>query len=156
MLKLAGRRLLSADERLREAQFALDAVATLASEPEKYGYYDVRRLERRLEQSLDVPSLVVPAVRVLGLFGTPSAQLLLVDYANGQDRTLVSRQAAVEAFRSAVERHGLLLTRVQLQKQYDLYNASGTLDRSTQEVFAAILDVIEGPARKAAETKRDQ
>jgi hypothetical protein len=156
MIKLAGRRLLSADERLREAQFALDAVATLASEPEKYGYYDVRRLERRIQQALDVPSLVVPAVRVLGLFGTPSAQQLLVDYANGQDRTLVSRQAAVEAFRGAVARHGLLLTTVQLQKQYDLYNASETLDRSTQEVFAAILDVIEGPARKAAETKRDQ
>ena len=156
LLKLAGRRMLSADERLREAQFALDAVANLAAEPAKFGYYDLRRLERRVQQALDVPSLATPALRVLGLFGTPNAQQLLIDYANGQDRPLVNRQAAVEALRGAVDRQGLLLTQVQLQKQYNLYNASEALDRPTQEVLAAILDVIETPARKAAETKKDQ
>ena len=78
LLKLAGRRMLSADERLREAQFALDAVANLAAEPAKFGYYDLRRLERRVQQALDVPSLATPALRVLGLFGTPNAQQLLI------------------------------------------------------------------------------
>jgi hypothetical protein len=156
LLKLAGRRLLSADERLREAQFALDAVANMAAEPAKFGYYDLRRLERRVQQALDVPSLVAPALRLLGLFGTPNAQQLLIEYANSQDRPLVNRQAAVEALRGAVDRQGLLLTQVQLQKQYNLYNASEALDRPTQEVLAAILDVIETPARKAAETKKDQ
>ena len=90
------------------------------------------------------------------MFGTPNAQQVLIDYANGQDRPLVNRQAAVEALRGAVDRQGLLLTQVQLQKQYNLYNASEALDRPTQEVLAAILDVIETPARKAAETKKDQ
>lgn len=156
MLKLAGRRLLSAEERLREAQFALDAVASLSSEPAKFGFYDLRRLERRVQSALDVPSLVAPALQVLGRFGTPNAQQALIDYANGQDRPVVNRQAAVEALRGAVERQGLLLTQVQLQKQYDLYNASETLDQPTQEVLAAILDVIETPARKAAETKKNQ
>ena len=82
LLQLAGRRLLSAEERLREAQFALEALASLAGDSEKYSFYDVRRLERRVRQALTVPVLAAPAAKVLGLLGSPSAQLVLVDFAS--------------------------------------------------------------------------
>ena len=74
MLQVAGRRLVSADERFREASFALDALATLAGDSEKYGFYDLMRLEPRVQQALMIPTLAAKAARVLGLLGTPGAQ----------------------------------------------------------------------------------
>ncbi|MHB8952270.1 MAG: HEAT repeat domain-containing protein [Pirellulaceae bacterium] len=147
ILQAAGRRLVSADERAREASFALDALATLAADSEKYGFYDLLRLEPRMRQALTIPTLATQAARVLGLLGTPRAQQTLIEFASAQVPPLTDRQAAADAFRTAVGRRGLLLTRDQLQKQYELYNASENLDRGTQEVLAALLDTIEAPTR---------
>ena len=156
MLQVAGRRLVSADERFREASFALDALATLAGDSEKYGFYDLLRLEPRVQQALMIPTLAAKAARVLGLQGTPGAQTALIEFASAQVQPLADRQAAADAFRTAVDRRGLLLTRSQLQRQYELYNASEGLDRGTQDVLAAILDTIETPTRKAPPpTKED-
>ena len=79
MLQVAGRRLVSADERFREASFALDALTTLAGDSEKYGFYDVLRLESRLRQALFVPTSAAQAARVLGLLGSPGAQQALIE-----------------------------------------------------------------------------
>jgi hypothetical protein len=114
------------------------------------------RLEPRVQQALMIPTLTAKAARVLGLQGTPGAQTALIEFASAQVQPLADRQAAADAFRTAVDRRGLLLTRSQLQKQYELYNASEGLDRGTQDVLAAILDTIETPTRKAAPpTKED-
>ena len=69
---------------------------------------------------------------------------------------LADRQAAADAFRVAVQKHGLLLTRAQLQTQYDLYNTSEQLDRDTQKVLSDILDAMEGPSRKTDANNRDR
>ncbi len=149
LLQAAGRQFLSVDERLAEAAFAMDALATLAADPKTYGFYELMQLEPRVLQALRTPALSVEAGRVLGLLGSPTAQEALVEFASAQLQPLAARQAAAAAFRDAVGRRGLLLTRSRLQHQYDLYNASEPLDRETQAVLASILDTFEASARQA-------
>ncbi len=155
LMELAGRRQMSEEERLREAAVSLDALAKLAAEPLKYGFYDLLKLDERLQQALSAPTLAPQAVRVLGLLGTPLAQRSLVEIASTPMQPVPVRQAAAEALRVAIGRHGLLLTRDQLLRQYDLYNSSEILDRDTQQVLATILDAIEEPTRTPDSPKTD-
>lgn len=154
LLTLAGRSQILPDERIRQAQFALDALAQLASDPEKYDFYDLLPLDERIEGILSTPILAARAAKVLGQLATPRAQLALVRFASTQTHPLADRQAAATAFRAAVTLRGLLLTRPQLLRQYDIYNASEILDPETQQVLASILDAIEAPSQ-AAKAARD-
>jgi hypothetical protein len=147
LLGLAGRSQVRPEERIRHAQFALDALAQLAGDPEKYDFYDLLSLDQRMLEVLTTPMLTARAAKILGQLGTPRAQQALVEYANVQTHPLPDRQAAADAFRDAVTRRGLLLTRRQLLQQYDIYNASEFLDEGTQQVLAAILDAIEAPSQ---------
>jgi hypothetical protein len=140
---------------LWEASIAIDALAKLAEDSEKYGFYDLMRLEPRMQQALLTPASAAQASRVLGLLGSPGAQQSLIEFASSAMQPLADRQAAAEALRVAVNRRGLLLTRTRLQQQYDLYNASEGLDRGTQEVLASILDTLETPTRKADPSKKE-
>ncbi len=155
LLALAGRRQVSDDERMRHATASLDALAKLASEPDKYAFYDLLNLDTPLQHALRMPSLATRAARVLGLLGTQLAQRSLVEFASTLMHPAVDRQAAAEAFRVAVGRRGLLLTRDQLLHQYELYNRSEVLDRDTQQVLATILDAIEEPTRTPAAPEKD-
>jgi len=83
----------------------------------------------------------------LAHLGTPDAQRALVDVASTNALPLETRQRAAEAFRDSVVRRGKLLTTGEIERQYDRYNASETLDAETQRVLGFVLDVIE------AETK---
>jgi len=156
LLAAAGRQLVPAEERLRAANFALDALATFVEHPEQYGFYDVMQLEPRMEEALRTPELAVPASRLLGLLGSPAAQQALVEFASASMQPLDHRQAAVAALRVAVQRRGLRLTRDQLLRQYDLYNASQHLDPETQAVLASILDTVEAPARQPDSSSQDK
>jgi HEAT repeat protein len=147
LLQVAGRRVLSAPERAQHASFALDALAQLAGDAEAYGFYDLLRLEGRLQQAQAIGASAIQASRALGLLGTPGAQQTLVEFASSREQPLAARQAAAAALRVAIGRRGVLLTRSRLQQQYDLYNASQQLDRDTQAVLGSILDTLEGAAR---------
>jgi hypothetical protein len=155
LLQAAGRRQLSDAERVRQASFALDALAQLAAEPDKYGFYDLMRLEGRMQTALTTAALTSKAARVLGLLGTPAAQRSLVAFASAHVHPLADRQAAAEAFRVAVQRRGLLLTRPELLRQYEVYNASEILDRETQQVLSSILDTFEAPSQKTDPSPKD-
>jgi hypothetical protein len=146
LLLAAGRRQMPMDERIRHALFALDTFAKFA-EGDDYEFYDVMRQESKIREAMASSVLATKAARVLGLVGSPTAQRSLVEFASMQVWAIADRQAAVEAFKTAVERRGLLLTRRQLIEQYDRYNRSGTLDQDTQNVLASILDAIEAPSR---------
>ncbi len=69
--------------------------------------------------------------------------------ANTPSRPLAARRAAVDAFTVAVGRRGILLTREQLLRQYELYNASEFMDRDTQQVLAGVLDALEAPSKQS-------
>jgi hypothetical protein len=147
LLAVAGRGQVTQDERIHQALFALDALAQLAAEPAQYKFYDLLPLDQLMERALSTPRLAAKAAGVLGLLGTPQAQRALVGFANTQTQPLADRQAAAAAFRTAVTRRGLLLTRDQLLLQYDKYNQSEFLDQETQQVLAEILDAMEAPSR---------
>jgi hypothetical protein len=68
---------------------------------------------------------------------------------------LPARQAAVAAFREAVQRCGLLLTTGEIQRQYDRYNQSAREDPATQKVLGLILDCIEAPTQTPKQAARD-
>ncbi|MEE9601667.1 MAG: hypothetical protein V3V75_00075, partial [Thermoguttaceae bacterium] len=64
------------------------------------------------------------------------------------------RRGALKAFRYNTEKNGILLTTVEIQQQYDNYNASAHLDADTQHLLALVLDCLEGP-REVIGTKKD-
>ena len=57
------------------------------------------------------------------------------------------RKSANAAFKVAVAKRGILLTKADILKQYDRYNASESLDKETQLILAEILDIMENVAK---------
>lgn len=147
LLETAGRAYVGPDERIEQARFALDALARLAAEPDKYPFYRLLPLDEKIANALSSPELTAKAATVLGFFGTPRAQRALLEVANSRVRTLDEREAAAEAFAVAVSRRGLLLKQKEILRQYDIYNASESLDRETQQLLGSILDTIEVPSQ---------
>jgi len=143
---IAGRNLVSRDERLRQARAALAALATLAKSPATFASYEFLRLEPTLIRALNNPALTGHTAALLAVFATPKSQTALVEFASQSSRPLADRQAAAAAFAAAVRARGLLLTQSQIAQQFERYNASAALDPSTQQVLGSILDAIEGPA----------
>jgi CheY-like chemotaxis protein len=145
LLGHAGRDFVSQEERLRQAAVALDQWAVLASNAEAFGFYELLPQQQAAESALSVPSLNHKAAKVLGLLATPQSQRLLVEVVNQNGRSIADRQAAAAAFDVAVKRRGVLLTKTEILRQYDLYNRSANADAATQQVLGAVLDTIEAP-----------
>jgi hypothetical protein len=134
------RDLVRPEERLREAGEALDLLAELSRSPK---LYDVRRVQDALFPALKVPALSLKAVAVLANINSPEAQQALIATANRDASPMELRLAAVTAFRTNVETHGVLLTHEESRRQYDLYNQSEKSDKSVQKIFSLILDCLE-------------
>jgi MOSC domain-containing protein YiiM len=67
----------------------------------------------------------------------------LVEVVSQPSEPLELREGALEAFRENVRRHGILLTTVEIGRQYQRYNQSESADRATQRVLGAVLDCFE-------------
>ena len=152
LLALAGYQLVSYDQRLEQADRALEHLLHLAENSRQTPFYDLYRHREAIKSALFTPHLSTKAAQVLGLLGSPDAQRSLVTLASQHARPLAERQAAAEGFELAVQRHGLLLTRDEILLQYDRYNQSESLDSGTQQVLASILDTIERPSQQASAT----
>jgi len=145
----------SAAERKRQAALALDWLAQL-TRPDAEGLYDLSRVGDPVFAALGVPDLSSKACAVLGNLGTPEAQQALVDLASRKAAPLAERKAALEAFRTAVQRRGLLLTTAKIQLQYDRYNQSAKDDSATQAVLGTLLDCIEAPTKALSQNRGGQ
>jgi CheY-like chemotaxis protein len=143
----------SAAERTRQAALALDWLAQL-TRPDAEGLYDLSRVGEPVFAALGVPGLSGKACAVLGNLGTPEAQEALIDLASRKTSPLAERKAALEAFRTAVQRRGLSLTTAKIQLQYDRYNQSAKDDSATQAVLGKILDCIEAPTKPQKQARR--
>jgi hypothetical protein len=138
--------MLPAAERKRHAASALDWLAQLSG-PAAGALYDLSRVEAPVAAALAVPGLSAKACAVLGNLGTPESQQALVDLASRKSAPLAERKAALGAFRTAVQRRGILLTTPKIRLQYDRYNQSAQEDSATQAVLGMILDCIEAPTK---------
>jgi hypothetical protein len=141
LLALCGRDRLTSRERSQQAATALDWMVALVKQPNSV--FDLRALEPAVKQALTVPALAPKAALVLGELGSSSAQRELSDLAGNMVLPLTMRQAAATAFRHSVHRYGIQLTKDEILRRYDVYNASSRQDRATQDVLASILDTIE-------------
>jgi CheY-like chemotaxis protein len=142
LFRKAGTKFVPFAERQRQAAASLDHLARLAS-GRGPKYYDILRQEDAVIRAAGTPGLTVHAVPVLGGLGSNKSQAALVDIASDTNYDITDRQAAAEAFKTAVGRRGILLTTKQIGAQFDRYNASETLDADTQRVLGEILDILE-------------
>jgi CheY-like chemotaxis protein len=149
LLALAGHELVPYDERLDQAQRALDHLIRLAETPQQSSFYDLYRQKDAVNSALFTPPLSAAAARLMGLLGSPDAQRSLVTLASQHARPLAEREAAAKGFAMAVDRHGLLLSRGEILQQYERYNHSELMDSGTQQVLGSILDTIEQPSQQA-------
>lgn len=131
----------AAAERLSEAKFALSAIGRLlAAKPR---VFNLRPLETALVAAAWHPAVGPQAAAALGSLGSVAAQRTLVDVASAGALPLELRQAAAKAFCESVIRFNILLTKAEILRQYDRYNASESAGRETQQLLGAILDAIE-------------
>lgn len=137
-----GRSAVTRDERLIHAAAALEWLTQLTSSDTTYSFYQLPRLQPSVESALQTPELATRAAAVLGHFGSARCQSALIDLASS-NRPATERRAAASAFRDAVRRRGLLLTREEILRQYERYNQSASADRETQEILGLLLDAIE-------------
>lgn len=138
-----GRSAVTRDERLLHAAAALEWLAKLTENDHAYSFYQLSKQEPAIETAMQTPELASRAAAVLGHFGTARAQLALVDLASHANRPIADRRAAAAAFKEAVRRRGLMLTREEIARQYERYNQSANADRETQKVLGSILDAFE-------------
>jgi len=146
----AGRDATSYDERMQQALIALDQAGDFAKQEEIYPFYDFLCREAAFERALSNPELAVRAARVLGYLGTPTAQRTLVTVTSQQGRSVAERKAASDAFSTAVQRRGLLLSSGDILRQYDVYNEYiETIhpDPDVVQILSDVLDTIEAPTR---------
>lgn len=152
---LSQRSVVSRDQRIRHAEQALSAIARMNQDGANYRFYDLPRLEASVVLALRTSELSQKAAEVLGQFGTPRAQQSLVDFASEPSWPLADRQRAIVSLAEAIKTHGILLTKDSILAQYSRYNASERLDRDSQAVLSAILDLLEQRAELADGAKSD-
>lgn len=129
------------EERAKQAAQALEWLAKLLEEGCPYD--ELLRDADVASQTLYVPGLLEPTLRVLTALGTAGSQQALVNVASDPSASLQDRQQAAQAFAASVQRHGKLLTPTEISVQFDRYNASETSDQQTQQVLGYLLDVLE-------------
>lgn len=135
-------------ERLEQANQALSWIARLAHAPNNF--YNLLDLTVLTEQAMDVPVLRGGAILALSELGLPQSQRALVDLAYQSHLPLSERQAAAEAFRSHVTKHGILLTTKDISRQFERYHSQEKTDPNLQKVMASILDTIERQQDKSS------
>ncbi len=140
---LAGRDAVTADERAAQSVEATSWIAKLLAADRPF--YVLERATPVLEAAAYKLQSNESAIAALVELGTPASQRALVNFASQTTLPVASRAAAVAAFATSVQSHGVLLTTDEIIAQYDRYNASAQSDPDTQKVFGAILDAIEAP-----------
>lgn len=148
LVALTGRIAVTTEQRQRQAAQALDWMATLLQSPA--APYDLREEIRRVYELVHVPGLRRHAINVLAHANAAAAQRVLVDLASDLLVDVDDRRLAATAFRVNVYQHGTLLTRAELLRQYDRYNASATADEATQDVLGSVLDTLEARMQASA------
>jgi len=104
---------------------------------------DLVRVTDVVMAAVDDPEMAPKAISILRSIGTPTAQRRLVDVASQMSRPIDIRHQAAKAFINNVLDHGTQLTRDEILRQYDRYNASRNQAKETQRVLGLILDAIE-------------
>jgi hypothetical protein len=141
LVELAGHDNASPDERVDRSTQAVAWLGQLLAEGPRF--YDLNQQANAIAAAALRPDASRESIAVLAALGTQKSQRSLANLAGLQTTPIATRRAAAEAFDHNVQQHGLLLTRDEILRQYDRYNASAAADAETQQVLGAVLDTIE-------------
>lgn len=139
---------LSPDDQLNLAIQSARWMGYIAANPNLARIFDLGAVEAEAISALNNDALAPEIAPVVGFLGTAKCQEALVNLANLDQRDLVQREAAAEAFKLAVENRGLLLTQGAIAQQYDRYNQSRDAEPAIRKVLGSVLDAIEIPWKK--------
>ncbi len=142
---LAAEEFVDFDARQRQAARALDLLVELSQS--STGLYDLRRVQDAVLVALYNPRLAPRAVAVLANLNSTESQRALVEVASRLTQPLRLRRAAAAAFCENRAKHGILLSREEIETQYQRYNKSEKQDAATQHLLGLILDCLEGSAK---------
>ena len=134
-------------ERAQQADVAASWLEKVVSDDQLRKVIDLSPNQEYLIHGLYIPGLSPQFAEVLGRLGTRDAQLALLRVAGDLGQPLESRQRAVEAFGRAIQSAGVLLTRQEIERQYERYNASESESSESQQVLGQILDQLENRVR---------
>lgn len=134
-------------QRNKHKAFAVEWLAKILLERQRYRFYDAVQYQHEIVQSLRASGNILAENQVLVAMGTPESQRALADFASEIGRPLEQRKVAAEAFGNSIKQHGTLLTTTELQLQYDRYNASEAESKDSQQVLASLLDAVEARAK---------
>jgi CheY-like chemotaxis protein len=148
-IRRAGDRIVPPEVREQQAAEAIRSIAALSASAPKH--FSFRDFEQELLPLLYLPALGPLTAEVVDGFGTHGSQQALLAIINRTSQPLASRQAATLAFGESVRRFGVRLTKDEILRQYDRYNASKFEDAATQQLLGAVLDAIEFRARAGLE-----
>ena len=141
LVALAGHNEASPDERLARSTQAITWLGQLLADGPKF--YDLNPQAGAIATAALRPESSAASFAVLAELGTQKSQRSLVNLVSLETTPIATRRAAAKAFEQNVRQHGLLLTRVEILRQYDRYNASATADAATQQVLGSVIDTIE-------------
>ena len=136
---------ISVDERLAQANTCLKWFGTILADQAKYGFYNPVRHQHPMIDALFFPLLCQPATEALANIPTSEAQKALLTLASQNTEILESRKLAAVAFGKHVEQNRLLLTRGEIEQQYDLYNKNIDGLQEELDILGGLLDSIEAP-----------
>ena len=134
-------------EKNEQSDFAMNWLNKIAADPKVYGFYDLLSYEQKLVPILFKHGYSPVVSQILSNLGTPAAQRALVNLASEAGLPMEQRLEASQAFEKAIARTGTLLTKTEIQQQYDRYNASESQPAEAQKILGQILDAIENRHR---------
>jgi hypothetical protein len=103
------------------------------------------RVQDSLLTALYAPKLAARAAAVLAHVGTPEVQRALVEWAGRSGQPIEDRVAAAQAFQLNRKKHGVLLDRGEITRQYERYHRSAPQDDATRRIAGMILEGLEKP-----------
>ena len=132
----------TSDDRFRHAQRAVEWLEEATVDPE-LGFYNFGSHQDQLLGLLYHPEFTSSAAKILASQPTAVAQRAMLGFVSQSDLPIEAREQVVDAFESAVNRGGTMLTTDDIELQYERYNASESLPVETQQVLGRVLDIIE-------------
>jgi len=138
----------SGPDRKRHAVIALNWLSKIAADRQAYRFYDLGSYQQELAKTIYIPNSIEPATVILQNLGTPTAQKELLNFISQNNFPIEDRRRAATAFASIIKTSGTLLTRDEILRQYDRYNASEGESEEIQELLGRVLDALESKIGK--------
>ena len=134
---------LTDSSRVIHAAVASQWLEKLASDSQRYGFYNLQKHEDTIYRMLYINGKAEQASKMAAQLGTARAQRELLNFANQNGLNLSDRQSAVQGFTAAVKDFGLLLTSQEIRQQYLQRESSAVATAEVQAIFNDLIATIE-------------